>query len=332
MRHTFFCIDGHTAGNPVRLIAGGAPIVEGGTMSEKRRDFVARFDWIRTGLMFEPRGHDMMSGGFLYPPTSADADIGILFVETSGCLPMCGHGTIGIASFGLDHGLIRPRTPGRFVADVPAGKVSISYEEMAGRVRSVRIRNVASYVVEWEIAIDVPDFGPINVDVAYGGNYYAVIEPQGPYRGLDALGAARILALSPVVRRLVCEKIEPVHPLDPAIRGVSHVMWTDAPKGHGAHGRNAVFYGGRAIDRSPCGTGTSARLAHLHAKEKLKVGDTFVHESYIGSRFTGRIEEETRVGDFTAIVPSIEGSAIATGFNQIWIDDEDPFAKGFQVV
>jgi 4-hydroxyproline epimerase len=332
MRHTFFCIDGHTAGNPVRLIAGGAPILEGGTMSEKRRDFVARFDWIRAGLMFEPRGHDMMSGGFLYPPSSADADIGILFVETSGCLPMCGHGTIGIASFGLDHGLIRPRTPGRFVADVPAGKVSISYEEMAGRVRSVRIRNVASYVVDWEIAIDVPDFGPINVDVAYGGNYYAIVEPQGPYRGLDALGAARILALSPVVRRLVCEKIEPVHPLDPTIRGVSHVMWTDAPKGHGAHGRNAVFYGSRAIDRSPCGTGTSARLAHLHAKERLKVGDTFVHESYIGSRFTGRIEQETRVGNFTAIVPSIEGSAIATGYNQIWIDDEDPFAKGFQVV
>jgi len=180
--------------------------------------------------------------------------------------------------------------------------------------------------------LTVPDFGPINVDVAYGGNYYAIVEPQGPYRGLDALGAARILALSPVVRRLVREKIEPVHPLDPAIRGVSHVMWTDAPKGRGAHGRNAVFYGGRAIDRSPCGTGTSARLAHLHAKERLKVGDTFVHESYIGSRFTGRIEEETRVGNFTAIVPSIEGSAIATGFNQIWIDDEDPFAKGFQVV
>jgi 4-hydroxyproline epimerase len=332
MRHTFSCIDGHTAGNPVRLVTGGAPLLNGATMSERRKDFLARFDWIRTGLMFEPRGHDMMSGGFLYPPTSADADVGILFIETSGCLAMCGHGTIGISTFGIENGLIKPRTPGRFVADVPAGKVAISYKEQGGRVRSVQIRNVASYVVETGIAVDAPDFGPLTVDVAYGGNYYAIVEPQGAYRGIDDLGAARILALSLVVRKLVREKIEPVHPLDSTIRGVSHVMWTDKPKGEGTHGRNAVFYGDRAIDRSPCGTGTSARLAHLHAKGKLKTGDTFIHESIIGSRFTGRIEEETRVGNFAAIIPSIEGSAVATGLNQIWIDDEDPFAKGFQVV
>jgi 4-hydroxyproline epimerase len=332
MRHTFSCIDGHTAGNPVRLVTGGAPLLNGATMSERRQDFLARFDWIRTGLMFEPRGHDMMSGGFLYPPTSADADIGILFIETSGCLPMCGHGTIGIVTFGIENGLITPRQRGRFVADVPAGKISLSYEDHNGRVKSVRIRNVASYLAEEGIAIEVPGFGPLTVDIAYGGNYYAIVEPQDAYRGLDALGAARILELSPVVRRLVREKIEPVHPLDPTIRGVSHVMWTDKPRGAGANGRNAVFYGERAIDRSPCGTGTSARLAHLHAKGKLKCGDTFVHESYIGSRFTGRIEEETKLGNRAAIVPSIEGSAIATGFNQIWIDDEDVFAKGFQVV
>jgi 4-hydroxyproline epimerase len=332
MRHTFFCIDGHTAGNPVRLVAGGAPSLNGATMSERRRDFLERFDWIRTGLMFEPRGHDMMSGGFLYPPFSAEADVGILFIETSGCLPMCGHGTIGIVTFGIEHGLIRPRTAGRFIADVPAGKISLSYEERDGRVRSVRIRNVASYLAADGIGIDVPGMGSLKIDVAYGGNFYAIIEPQGAYRGLDALGAARILELSPIVRKLVREKLEPVHPLDSTIRGVSHVMWTDAPKGEGADGRNAVFYGERAIDRSPCGTGTSARLAHLHAKGRLKLGDSFVHESYIGSRFTGRIEEETRVGNHAAIIPSIEGSAVATGFNQIWIDDEDPFARGFQVV
>jgi 4-hydroxyproline epimerase len=332
MRHTFFCIDGHTAGNPVRLVTGGAPSLSGATMSEKRRDFLARFDWIRTGLMFEPRGHDLMSGGFLYPPSSAEADVGILFIETSGCLPMCGHGTIGIVTFGIEHGLIRPRTSGRLIADVPAGKISLLYDERDGRVRSVRIRNVASYLVADGIEIQVPGIGSLNVDVAYGGNFYAIIEPQGTYRGLDALGAAQILELSPIVRTLVREKLEPVHPLDSTIRGVSHVMWTDAPKGEGADGRNAVFYGERAIDRSPCGTGTSARLAHLHAKGRLKLGGSFVHESYIGSRFTGRIEEETRVGNYAAIIPSIEGSAIATGFNQIWIDDEDPFARGFQVV
>ena len=332
MRHTFHCIDGHTAGNPVRLIVKGAPDLRGETMSERRQDFLARFDWIRTGLMFEPRGHDMMSGGFLYPPASPEADVGILFIETSGCLPMCGHGTIGIVTFGIENGLIKPREPGRFIAEVPAGKIELRYVQDGARVRSVRITNVASYLAAEDIEIDVPNFGPLTIDVAYGGNYYAIVEPQGAYKGLDALGAARILELSPVVRTLVREKIEPVHPLDPTIKGVSHVLWADAPKSPGAHGRNAVFYGDRAIDRSPCGTGTSARLAHLQAKGKLKIGDTFIHESYIQSRFTGRIEAETKLGPHTAIIPSIEGSAIATGQNEIWLDGEDPFVKGFQVV
>jgi 4-hydroxyproline epimerase len=332
MKHTFFCIDGHTAGNPVRLVARGAPTLNGKTMSEKRQDFLARHDWIRTGLMFEPRGHDMMSGGFLYPPTTPDAAVGILFIETSGCLPMCGHGTIGIVTFGIENGLIHPRTPGRFRINVPAGTVDIVYVQDGERVKRVGIRNVPSYLAEAGVRIDVPGIGPLTVDIAYGGNFYAIIEPQGAYKGLDDLGAARILQLSPVVRRLVHEKIEPVHPLDPTIRGVSHVMWTDAPKTAGADARNAVFYGEHAIDRSPCGTGTSARMAQLHARGKLKGGASFIHESYIGSRFSGRIDEETRVGTMTAIVPTIEGSAYATGFNEIWIDDDDPFARGFQVV
>lgn len=331
-RHVFHCIDGHTAGNPVRLVIEGAPELRGATMSEKRQDFLARYDWIRTGLCFEPRGHDMMSGGFLYPPTRAEADVGILFIETSGCLPMCGHGTIGIVTFGLEEGLIKPRTPGRFVAEVPAGLIEVSYVQEGARVRSVRIRNVASYLAAENIEIDVPGFGALEVDVAYGGNFYTIIEPQGVYRGLDALSAAGILSLSPVVRKLVCEKFEPVHPSDPSIRGASHVLWADAPKGEGADARNAVFYGEKAIDRSPCGTGTSARMAQLFAQEKLRVGDSFVHESYIGSRFVGRVEAETELAGLRAIIPSIEGSAMATGRNEIWIDDEDVFAHGFQVL
>jgi 4-hydroxyproline epimerase len=301
-------------------------------MSERRQDFMARYDWIRTGLCFEPRGHDMMSGGFLYPPSDPDADVGILFIETSGCLPMCGHGTIGIVTFGIENGLIKPRTPGRFVAEVPAGRIELSYVQEGDRVRSVRIRNVPSYLAAEGIAIDVPNFGPLTLDIAYGGNFYAIIEPQGPYAGLDQLGAARILQLSPLIRQLVRDGIEPVHPLDPSIRGVSHVLWADKPKTEGAHGRNAVFYGDKAIDRSPCGTGTSARMAQLHAKGRLKLGETFVHESYILSRFIGGVEAETEIGGKPAIVPSIEGSAIATGRNEIWIDDEDAFAHGFQVV
>jgi 4-hydroxyproline epimerase len=332
MRHTFFCIDGHTAGNPVRLVAGGAPLLRGASMSERRQDFLARFDWIRTGLCFEPRGHDMMSGGFLYPPTQANTDIGILFIETSGCLPMCGHGTIGIATFGLEHGLIEPRIPGQLKVEVPAGIIDITYTVEAGRVTSIRIVNVPAYLAASGIKIEVPDFGPLTVDVAYGGNYYAIVEPQGAYEGLDALGASRIVTLSRRIRNLVREKFEPVHPLDATIRGVSHVLWADRARGEGADGRNAVFYGERAIDRSPCGTGTSARLAHLAAKGRLKPGDSFVHESYIGSCFTGKVEGVTDLAGHPAIIPSITGSAISTGFNTIWIDREDKFWQGFQVV
>jgi 4-hydroxyproline epimerase len=331
MRHTFFCIDGHTAGNPVRLVAGGAPLLKGTSMSERRQDFMTRFDWIRTGLCFEPRGHDMMSGGFLYPPTRADTDVGILFIETSGCLPMCGHGTIGMVTFGLEHGLIQPAEPGRLRIEVPAGVIDVAYETEGDKVTAVRITNVPAYVAAKGIKVDVEGIGPLTIDVAYGGNYYAIIEPQGGYTGLDAMGAARLIDLSGKIRDAVRAVYEPVHPLDPTIRGVSHILWADVPRGDGANGRNAVFYGDKAIDRSPCGTGTSARLAHLADSGRLAPGDRFVHESYIGSRFVGRVEAATTLGDQAAIIPSIEGSAIATGFNTIWIDRSDSFWEGFQV-
>jgi 4-hydroxyproline epimerase len=331
MRSVFFCIDGHTAGNPVRLVAGGAPLLAGNSMSERRQDFLARFDWIRLGLMFEPRGHDMMSGGFLYPPFDAANDAAILFMETSGCLPMCGHGTIGMITFAIEHGLIRPHTPGRLSVEVPAGVIGIEYSTEGDKVTSVTIRNVASYIAARGVRIEVPELGPLTVDVAYGGNFYAIIEPHNGYRGIDELGAARILSLSPVVRSLMRAAIEPVHPLDATIRGVSHVMWADRPKSPGAHGRNAVFYGDRAIDRSPCGTGTSARLAHLAGTGRLREGEPFVHESIIGSRFIGRVRQTLDLNGIPAIIPSIEGAAFATGLNTLWIDPAQPFPTGFQV-
>jgi 4-hydroxyproline epimerase len=330
--HTFSCIDGHTAGNPVRLVTDGAPELQGGSMSELRQDFIARYDWIRTSLMFEPRGHDMMSGGFLYPPFDPANDAAILFIETSGCLPMCGHGTIGMVTFALEHGLIAPREEGRVRLEVPAGPIVAEYAREGGKVTWVRLTNVPSFVAATGVEVETDELGTLTVDIAYGGNFYAIVEPQPGYSGLDALGADRLASIGRSLRQRVRDAVEPVHPLDPTIRGVSHVLWADAPKGPGADGRNAVFYGEKAIDRSPCGTGTSARLAHLWDRGQLKPGQEFVHESYIGSRFIGRIEAETEVGGVPAIRPSIQGSAWQTGRNTIWIDDDHPFPEGFTVI
>ncbi|HIC79487.1 MAG TPA: 4-hydroxyproline epimerase [Kiloniellaceae bacterium] len=330
--NTFFCIDGHTCGNPVRLVAGGGPALEGTSMSARRQDFLARYDWIRTGLMFEPRGHDMMSGAILYPATREDCDVGVLYIETSGCLPMCGHGTIGTVTFAVERGLVQPREPGRLMLDTPAGPVEARYDLQAGYVDSVRLTNVGAYLAAEAVTVDCPGLGPLSVDIAYGGNFYAIVEPQPGYEDLAQLGAGEILRLSPLLRRAVNDAVEMVHPEDPTIRGVSHILWTGAPTQPGADARNAVFYGDKAIDRSPCGTGTSARMAQLHAKGRLKNGQRFVHESIIGSLFTGRIEGETKVGNHAAIVPSIEGWARMTGLNTITINDRDPYAHGFQVV
>ncbi len=331
MQYTFFCIDGHTAGNPVRLVAGGAPLLKGNNMSERRQDFLKRFDWIRTGLCFEPRGHDMMSGGFLYPPTQKDTDAGILFIETSGCLPMCGHGTIGLVTFGLEHGLLHAKDPGKLKLEVPAGIINIEYTQKGNKITSVSIHNIPAFVEATGIKIDVPELGSLKVDIAYGGNFYAIIEPQENYKSIDQLGASAILKYSPIIRSILQKIIQPVHPLNPTIKGVSHVLWTD-PQTDRLHGRNAVFYGEKAIDRSPCGTGTSARLAHLWSKKQLTIGESFTHESFIHSKFIGSITGETKVGNKPAIFPLITGSAISTGFNTIWISEEDSFHKGFQIV
>jgi len=330
-RTTFSCIDAHTCGNPVRVVTGGGPSLEGSTMNERRLHFMREFDWIRTGLMFEPRGHDMMSGSILYPATNPENDIGLLFIETSGCLPMCGHGTIGTVTVLIEEGLVTPRTPGLLRLEVPAGLVEARYTMDGPHVAGVQIRNVPSFLHSAGLRVECPGFGPITVDVAYGGNFYAIVEPQDGFRDMDQLSVGDMLRISPLLRSALNEAYSFVHPMIPTIRGLSHIQWTGAPKHPDADARNAVFYGERAIDRSPCGTGTSARMAQLAARGKLKVGETFVHESIIGSLFRGRVEAATRVGAYDAIVPSIEGWARITGHNAIIIDDRDPYRHGFQV-
>jgi 4-hydroxyproline epimerase len=332
-RKTFFCIDAHTCGNPVRVVAGGGPPLKGATMSEKRQHFMRDYDWIRTGLMFEPRGHDVMSGTILYEPMREDADAALLFIETSGCLPMCGHGTIGTVTVLVEEGLVKPRIEGRLRLEVPAGIVDAEYtRDNHGNVIEVRIRNIPSFLYATGLDVDVPGLGLVTFDVAYGGNFYAIIEPQENYAGLDSVTASDIQRLSPVIRRLVNEKYGFTHPENATITGLRHILWAGAAHNPEADARNAVFYGEKAIDRSPCGTGTSARMAQLAARGKLKVGDDFVHESIIGSLFRGRVEAAAKVGDFDAVVPSIAGQAWVTGHNTIFLDQRDPFVKGFSVL
>lgn len=301
-------------------------------MSEKRQDFLARYDWIRTGLMFEPRGHDMMSGAILYPTERDDCDIGVLYIETSGCLPMCGHGTIGTVTLALERGLVSPSEPGLLVLETPAGRVEARYRLENGFVEAVRIRNVGSYLAAEGVTVDCPELGSLTVDISYGGNFYAIVEPQDNYGDLSDLSSGDIIRISPQLRRVLNEKIEVVHPDNETIRGVSHIQWTGRPTKPEAHARNAVFLGEKAIDRSPCGTGTSARMAQLVARGDLKVGDDFVHESIIGSMFHGRVEDSAKVGTHDAIIPSIEGWARMTGLNTIMIDERDPYAHGFQLL
>jgi len=334
-RTKFVCIDAHTCGNPVRVVTEGHPNLVGATMSEKRQHFLKEFDWIRKGLMFEPRGHDMMSGSFLFPPHNPENDFAILFIETSGCLPMCGHGTIGTITIAIEEGLVTPKIPGKIRMEAPAGLVEIEYQQTNGKVDWVKLTNVKSYLAAENLTVECPELGEIMFDVAYGGNYYAILDPQQNFSGVHDFTASKIVQYSQVVRERINKKYPNlfIHPENETIRDVTHMLWTGNPIDPKSSGRNAVFYGDKAIDRSPCGTGTSARLAQLYANGKLKVGEPFIHESFIGSKFIGRVEKETSLDGKLAIIPSIQGWAKIYGYNTIFIDDkDDPYAHGFQVI
>lgn len=333
MKKTFFCVDAHTCGNPVRLVAGGGPNLQGKNMSEKRQHFLKEYDWIRKGLMFEPRGHDMMSGSILYPPHDPENDVAVLFIETSGCLPMCGHGTIGTITIAIEEGLIIPKTPGIVRMEAPAGLVLISYKQEGKKVKSVKLVNVPAFLAAENIEVECPELGTLKVDVSYGGNFYAIVDVQENFKGLQQYSAGQLIGWARVMRKRINETNTFIHPDDATINGCSHILWTGDVLDKTSTARNAVFYGDKAIDRSPCGTGTSARMAQWYAKGKLKKGDPFIHESIIGSKFIGTIEEELTVGGKPAIRPGIEGWARIYGYNTITIDpDDDPYAYGFQVL
>lgn len=328
--HSFTCLEGHTEGMPVRMVIDGAPLLEGATMNARRHYFVERHDWIRRSLMLEPRGHAHMSGTLFYPPLSDNADFSLLFIETSGCLPMCGHATIGSISFALEERLFTPKQPGIVTVDVPAGQIVARYEMEGERVTFVRFTNVPSFLLHRDVEIEVPALGKLSVDIAYGGNFYPIVEIQDNFPGCEHFTPDELLAWGRDVQRIVNETIDVVHPDHPAIHGVRHCMWTGRPVARDAHGRAVVIAGDSLVDRSPCGTGTSARVAQRHARGWLKEGEAFCHESLIRSRFIGRVESSTRLNSgLDAILPSVEGRAWVTGHARYQVDSSQPYAHGF---
>jgi proline racemase len=326
----FAAVDSHTEGMPTRVITGGLGPLPGESMQERRLYFERHLDDLRLLLMREPRGHSAMSGAFLQPATRPDADWGVLFVEVSGLLPMCGHGTIGVATVLVETGMVEVTEPEtRIRLDTPAGLVEATVTVSGGRAERVTLRNVPAFVSALDAQVEVAALGgPVTYDMAYGGNFYALVPAASV--GLDPVPAnadvliERGLAIADAINA----SAEPVHPLDAAIRGCKHVVF-HAPGQNGASARNATAIHPGWLDRSPCGTGTSARMAALHARGELAIGQEFVNESIIGSRFTGRLVEEVALGATTGVIPEVSGRAWITGMGQYLLDPTDPFPSGF---
>lgn len=328
-RRVIHAVDSHTEGMPTRVVTGGVGVLPGATMAERRTWFVAHRDGLRTFLMCEPRGHSAMSGAVLQPPTRPDADWGVLFIEVSGCLPMCGHGTMGVATVLVETGMVDVVEPVTTIRlDTPAGLVVADVAVSDGAARSVTIRNVPSFSAALDAQVDVPGFGPVRYDMAYGGNFYAVL-------GLDQLGIPfersrqqQILDAGLAVMGAINEQDPPVHPERDDIAVCHHVQLV-APGSDARTSHHAMAIHPGWFDRSPCGTGTSARMAQLHARGELALDTDFVNHSFIGTRFVGRLVAETTVGGLPAVVPTVTGRAWVTATAQFLLDPDDPFPEGF---
>jgi proline racemase len=328
-RRIFHTVDSHTEGMPTRVVTGGVGTIPGGSMAERREYFLAHLDHIRTLLMYEPRGHSAMSGAILQPPTRPDAEHGVLFIEVSGCLPMCGHGTIGVATVLVETGMVAVTEPVTTIRlDTPAGLVVAEVAVEDGAARAVTIRNVSAYCVGLDRTVEVPGLGAVEYDLAYGGNFYAILPLHRVGLAFDRAEQAAILEAGLKIMAAINAQDRPVHPVDPGIGGCHHVQFL-APGSDARHSRHAMAIHPGWFDRSPCGTGTSARMAQLHARGELGLHADFVNESFIGTRFTGRLVAATEVGGHPAVVPTVTGRAFLTGTAQFFLDPEDPFPAGF---
>lgn len=329
--HVYHAVDSHTEGMPTRVIVGGVPVFPGATMAERREWFIENNDDLRLLLMREPRGHSAMSGTILQPPTRPDADFGVLYIEVSGLLPMCGHGTIGTATVLVETGMVAVTEPVTTIRlDTPAGLVTCDVAVTDGHAESVTIRNVPSFAYALGQTADVPGYGEVAYDMAFGGNFYAIVDLDDLGLPFERSAKQRLLDAGLAIMGAINEQARPVHPERPGISGCHHV-YLKAPGSDATHSRHAMAIHPGWFDRSPCGTGTSARMAQLHARGELPLHTDFLNESYIGSRFTGRLVGTATVGGFEAVIPAITGRAWITGTAQYMLDPSDPFPTGFDL-
>ena len=326
---TITAVDSHTEGMPTRVVTGGVAPIPGETMAARRDYFVSHLDELRQFLVNEPRGHAAMSGAILQPPTRPDADWGVLFIEVSGVLPMCGHGTIGVATVLVETGMVPVTEPETVIRlDTPAGLVTATVAVTDGRAERVTLRNVDAFVVDLDATVDVPGIGTVRYDLAYGGNFYAILDIADVGLPFDRARQQDILGTGLSIMDQINAVNRPAHPLDPLISGCKHVQFL-APGSTARHSRHAMAIHPGWFDRSPCGTGTSARMAQLHARGELPLHTEFVNESFIGTTFTGRLVAESAVGDRPAVTPEITGRAWLTGTANYLLDPADPFPAGF---
>ncbi len=322
-------VDSHTEGMPTRVVTSGVGVLPGATMEERRQYVIHHRPELRTLLMHEPRGHSAMSGAILQPPTRPDADVGVVFIEVSGCLPMCGHGTMGTATVLVETGMVPAHEPVTVIRfDAPAGLVEAQVEVEGGRAKAVTIRNVPSYLHLRDAHVNVPGYGDVQLDLAWGGNFYALLPAQSLGLAVQPRLHDELVRAGLAVMAAVNEQLDFAHPEQPAVGTCHHVVFTEPGDG-AVSGRAAVAIYPGWLDRSPCGTGTSARMAQLHARGELALGQDYVHASVLGTRFTGRLVATTTVGGFAAVVPTVKGRAWVTGLAQYLLDPDDPFPSGF---
>ena len=329
---TVTTVETHTEGMPTRVVSSGIGEIPGDTMFEKRLHFMEHMDYWRQWLMFEPRGHSAMSGAILQKPTRPDADWGVIYIEVSGCLPMCGHGTIGVATALVEKKLVKIVEPVTTIRlDTPAGLVVVDVAIEDGRAKNVTMTNVPSFSYALDQEVDVPGLGKLKYDMAYGGNFYAIVPIERVDIEFERENGQKFLDLGLQISNAINEQNRPVHPENPDIAICHHIDFITPGDQGPLHWRNAMAIHPGWFDRSPCGTGTSARLAQMVARGEFSDGDVLINESWIGSHFEGRVKEHTKVGNFDAIVPMITGRAWVMGESTWMLDENDPFPNGFIV-